>query len=254
MPEDLTDADEWTEPLTVPEGGDDRNAASIVPAFQTLANRARWVKERFAAIFSTANTWTADQTFAAEVALDGPATSAGGLNVTSGDVALAGATNELVYTTKRPRTICLPLSSGFPTNGTDDQQELQELFWLSTFNGARSAFPIKLPHGADLGVIKIGLFNNGGGPANITAGCGVRVANKVTPASTITIGSHQIAGGGSAVVAVPAGANYVYQLNPIGTVPVNAATTEFFLSLELDAGLRVYWIEVSFADPGPRNF
>lgn len=46
MAEDLVEVDEFTEPVTIPEDGDDRNALSISPAFQALANRTKYLDTR----------------------------------------------------------------------------------------------------------------------------------------------------------------------------------------------------------------
>lgn len=44
MPKDLTDVDEFTDPISVPVDSDPRNAASVETPFQGLANRTRNLK------------------------------------------------------------------------------------------------------------------------------------------------------------------------------------------------------------------
>jgi hypothetical protein len=63
MPLELTEVEEFTVPITVPEPGDDRTAASIVPAFQALANRTRSLLKQVAVLLTTNNAWTGKQTF-----------------------------------------------------------------------------------------------------------------------------------------------------------------------------------------------
>jgi hypothetical protein len=46
MPTNLTEVDEFTADVTVPEDGDDRNAASVEVPFQALANRTKYAKAR----------------------------------------------------------------------------------------------------------------------------------------------------------------------------------------------------------------
>ena len=47
MAEALTEVDEYTATVTVPQAGDDRTATSVRGALQSLANRAKWLKTRF---------------------------------------------------------------------------------------------------------------------------------------------------------------------------------------------------------------
>lgn len=43
MPTNLTDVDAFTSPVAIPTDGDTRNAASVLPAFQALADRTRYL-------------------------------------------------------------------------------------------------------------------------------------------------------------------------------------------------------------------
>lgn len=70
MPLNLIEEDEFTAIITVPEDGDDRNAASIVPAFQGLTNRTRNARTRLdaltdelAALLTDDQTWQGVHTF-----------------------------------------------------------------------------------------------------------------------------------------------------------------------------------------------
>jgi hypothetical protein len=46
MSHNLTEADSFPTNVSVPDGGDPRNAASVEPSFQSLADRTRWTKNR----------------------------------------------------------------------------------------------------------------------------------------------------------------------------------------------------------------
>lgn len=46
MAHNLTEVDSFATNVSVPDGGDARVAASVEPAFQVLADRARWLKNR----------------------------------------------------------------------------------------------------------------------------------------------------------------------------------------------------------------
>jgi hypothetical protein len=63
MPENLTDVDEWTDPIVVPSPGDDRNAASVEAAFQGLANRTLNTKNVIGDLYDGAHTWSELQRF-----------------------------------------------------------------------------------------------------------------------------------------------------------------------------------------------
>jgi len=55
MPKNLTDTSLFSTPVTVPAGGDPRSAASVEAAFQTLANRTRYLYDSHVALYSSAS-------------------------------------------------------------------------------------------------------------------------------------------------------------------------------------------------------
>lgn len=73
MPLDLTDVDAFTDPVTVPEDGDDRDAASVLNAFQALADRTRNHKNRIDTIMTGDPTLEGNVTLEQSLALEGTA-------------------------------------------------------------------------------------------------------------------------------------------------------------------------------------
>lgn len=83
MPTTLTEVDEYTPDVVVPNPGEDRTSVSIRPGFQSLANRSLNAKNRIATLEGTAgrlgaaNAWTGANSFSQPVALAGGVLAAG---------------------------------------------------------------------------------------------------------------------------------------------------------------------------------
>lgn len=83
MPTILTEVDEYTPQVAVPNPGEDRTSASIRPGFQSLANRSLNAKNRIATLegsagrLAAANAWTGANSFSQPVALAGGVLAAG---------------------------------------------------------------------------------------------------------------------------------------------------------------------------------
>lgn len=105
MAEDLVEVDEFTPAVTVPEDGDDRDAASVKQGFQPLTNRARYLLNRAGlGPGGTTHVWNDQHSF-------------------TNNVRLTGASNEIEYgdaagvATLRLRTKVFRLS-GTGSNGS----------------------------------------------------------------------------------------------------------------------------------------
>lgn len=131
--EALTEVDEYTASVTVPQAGDDRTATSVRGAFQALANRAKWLKTRF------------------------------------GDAVRLLPGSELLYTDasrvpeRRARHDYLPLTD-FQYNGSSSQSfyELGKIYMVEAtdqLNGTLHAYcQLRIPPGARLNSVTVGIF------------------------------------------------------------------------------------------------
>jgi hypothetical protein len=63
----ITDVDEFTDPITVPEDGDDRDALSVQTPFQGLANRTRHHQGQLEALTGPEVIWTNEHRFDSQV-------------------------------------------------------------------------------------------------------------------------------------------------------------------------------------------
>ena len=84
MPLDLSESSVFTTPVTVPEDGDDRDAASVLTAFQALTDRTRNLKTVLDGFDA------ADHDFTGAVTLDGT-------TVVNGDLFIHGAISSDLY-------------------------------------------------------------------------------------------------------------------------------------------------------------
>jgi hypothetical protein len=179
--------------------------------------------------FATANAWPLAQIF--------------------GDVlGLGGVSNELSYQpTPRVRTIILDQASAKPyltANITLGKHTTGSPFaWLCGSPGIL-IYTFRLPHGALLQRIRVGIAN--GGSADVTVNCyqleaQVGVGNSVV----VDLGTETVNVASTAVIthAVP---------SPPAT---NGALHTYCVEVDLGStGQLCSWVEAQFADPGPRNF
>lgn len=102
MPIDIVEDDEFTEPVSVPEPGDDRDASSVVQAFQPLTNRTRNLKNRIDDYHEQ------DLTFEGAVVFNWEAYFTGVFQATS-DLVFNDATSEVLYQPERTKGVaCEP--------------------------------------------------------------------------------------------------------------------------------------------------
>jgi len=99
VPVDITDVDEFTDPITAPAGGDVRNSASVVSPVQKLSNRTRYLQNKgytlkSIQVFSTAGgaTWTKPaKVRAVRVTVIGGGGAGGGVPSTTGSQSASSA-------------------------------------------------------------------------------------------------------------------------------------------------------------------
>lgn len=240
MAHPLTEADTFTADVSVPDDGDDRNAASVEVPLQSLTNRTRHLLNLLGAFDDTEHTWTAWQRF------QGGFTA----NVSLG---LTGASNEIFYTDEagvpvpRIRPTYVPLDdlawSGDAWRTGDD---LDTGSIAANVPDAWLRVPVRLPHGARLVRVEAriisaaetkiiwahrnhataGLFGSGSNTAPAAALGTVLGVDVDQVADTAT---------GSFVVRLRGGN---------AQVPATVAGTYAVLS----------WVRLIWLDPGPRNY
>lgn len=93
----ITDVDTFTNPVVVPEDGDDRNAVSVDTPFQALANRTYNSKLRLDGIDGATHAWTAQHTFTLPPNYATPPTRTSYLNML--EASDATGSNTLSWTT-----------------------------------------------------------------------------------------------------------------------------------------------------------
>lgn len=247
MPTNLTDVDTFTAPISVPAAGDNRTAASVETPLQGLANRTRNLKNRLDGIDAANHTWSGTNTFSAS-----PVFSAG---IATPGINLDHASNEYAYLTPRARTVMLPLPSGAADSA--DWRPYGDGRWLSVGPAAtyvKVVVPIYLPNAATFTAVRIGVQNTTGAGIGVKATVYGAQANKTTPSSGSAVAVAGIALGGTTVGAASS-AVIPLVLAGGGTEVVSNAGTSYHIAIEAgDPGLFLWWVEVQFTDPGPRNY
>lgn len=260
MAHNLTEADAFTTPISVPDGTDTHNtAANVVAALaQALANRTKHLNDHVA-YKDVANTFSAAQTIpvlnATDLAVANSATFGNDLVIgddidAGGDIYAADdmiAGDEFQYATTPTRTKYLPLFRSFGEGVLDTivtTSATCNIIFPST--GSIHIWPIELPKGATLTSVAVILDKTG------------------TGTSTITLRRKQGYDWGLVPVANPN--DFDIGSNAITTVGRHTLTAGFFTEVidnnlveyyahyrAGDTGERVYGLRVTFVDPGPRN-
>lgn len=248
MPQDLTEAEEFSEPITVPESGDDRTAASIVPAFQALANRTRHLFNLITGFVDAVHTWTNGQGFAGTVGFYAA-------------VVLGGAANELVYADElgmdapRLRTVMIEPTEMLSENTGWYPRTL-------TYGGVQTEAPLggngtgrlalRIPHGGTLVRVRLGYERK-------AAGADARlVVYRLRYEKTIPFREYPA----DQIVAVQIDTvgQRLVDTGPISDLPLDTSTSSYMLEISAGQGRTqplpdiVYWIEIQYLDPGPRNY
>lgn len=213
MPADLIDSSVFTEPVTVPEPGDDRTAASVEGAFQALANRTRSLKDTLDNIGAPARSWSGIQTFV------------------SGAELSEGA--EIEYSPPRPRV--------FPFGPAMGSPGLLGMAFITAFGGPGITFgsspatwhwEIVLPVGARITALRcLAQLGTNPGTAGFTATVYPHSADGV-PSAGVELADLSLVGPGDQLFAV-SGLNYEFQQRDVCrvnfTVPTNADTHQVTL-------------------------
>lgn len=249
MATDLDIVDEFTEPVTVPEPGDDRTSASVRGAFQALTNRTWNLLGRITDFIHKPHTWTANQTFDthavlrvdSELDMNGTISLAGDLMVgPNGDVKYADENGASV---PRLRTVLAP-------GGTAGAAGSDSGMFGWTFSGAGTLeVPLRLPHGATLQQVTAGFRNAAGAPA--LAGLTVyrRTPNKANPGAG---GAGVEIGTKDATAPVGSNSSAHRSVTAINEVIDNASSVYYASAYIGDVGAIAY-VEITYLDPGPRN-
>jgi hypothetical protein len=228
----IIEVDEFTTPVIVPEAGDDRTAASIVPAFQALTNRTRH----------------------AQVALDG-FTGADhvwfGQNVFEGDL-MMGAGVEAEYSPPRQKKYVVPIG-----NGSLNKAGFAEYYPLTGWSfydpAAAVVIPVELPSGSRLDGIEAVVDNQGSASSPVVIELRRITPNFATPANPTLGGVVNISN--TTVVSGPASAG-----NLALTAVADNATSHLEIRLLAGGGDfatsrgKVMGVRLTVTDYGPRNF
>jgi hypothetical protein len=216
----------------VPEAGDDRTAASIVPAFQALSNRTRHAQTVLDSFSGTDHIWLGQQMF-------------------EGDLML-GAGVEVEYAPPRQKKYVVPLGCGV-VNNPGEAEYTAANGWRFFSPDAVVEVPIDLPSGSRIDGVEAVVDNQGSATAPV-----VIELRRVTPNFAVpgapTLGS-VVNVSNTTVVSGPAAAG-----TPTLIVPVDNA--ESHLEIRLIAGGgdfatargKVMGIRLTVTDYGPRNF
>jgi len=233
----LTESPSFDPDITVPEGTDSRaDAAEVVEALtQKLTNRSAFLKTYtdHAAQVNAPNTFTQLNTFTANI-------------VAAADVVTSGA---FKYQTPPTITKAISVAQGGGSILHGQYQELSP--------GAERVFVVSAPHGGTLGAVRIKLVAfSGGAGSNVHYTVRLMQRHAIDFAST-GVPTHTIVD--SNAETLTAGPNAANRTRSFGNLAVSKDETyEIALMCESDSGagctLRVFALDYSFVDPGPRNY
>lgn len=231
---DLTGVNTYHPTITVPEAGDDRVAASIVPAFQKLLDNTTNLDARADALDSADHTWTGENKFDA-----------------GSDVVL-GENVEVSYEAPILRKVMVPLRPLWTLGGYDAAQWLfseSNLQWAGATNTVRFCVVFGadlVPTGARIKKVR----------AAINSSVGVRL--EFSKFTYPTDGSADAGTEGTDMTdEIAAGALAVHMLEVTCDELVHNDHELFKVSVRLlddPPSFALRWIQIEFTDPGPRNF
>jgi hypothetical protein len=196
---------------------------------------------------------------------------AGPLDVTSGNVRFAGmrttqniaftGTTEPIYTdafgnfTMRPRMVLVNLRHGIETHtlGAYEPSTMRAVYehtsWLFR-DPATLTFPLEMPRGAHFISARVGLRNVAAADRVVNINVMASAAHKTTPSATsgapLSSDGRTVPMGAEAIVTLP--------VNPLlSPLIIDNAAVTYSLLIEGEQNVRIYWIELNYLDPGPRN-
>jgi hypothetical protein len=231
MATDLVDANVWTTPITVPEDGDDYDAASVELPFQALANRTVSLSSKIDAVPDVAHTWTEPQVF-------------------EDMLGLAGDSEVSYQPLARVRTIILPQTLACPRFGGAIKLlgggVASPFGWTWEAAGAELIYMFRLPHAAILQRVRAVITGAGGTAATIHCYQHEALVDALIAGSTV----HDL---GETTMTVATGDRITH------TVPAPLATNGAWHTYAIDVTLQAVgavcaYVEIQFLDPGPRNF
>jgi hypothetical protein len=251
MAHNLTEADVFTTPISVPDGTDTHNtAANVVDAIaQALANRTKHLNDH-AAFKDVANTFTAPQTIpniAGSLAIEVDLAVGGAIgaigDVYAGDDVIAH--DEFQYESPVPiRTKYLPLFRSFGVCTFDFVGSTGKVQFSA--GGQVQIWPIELPKGATLASVQAIIDKAGTGSASLSVYRKQGYDWSTVPA--VLPNDFQI---GSTAAALGTGA-HTLTVGSLTQIVDNNLIDLYAVVSSADAD-SVYGLRVTFTDPGPRN-
>jgi hypothetical protein len=242
MPQNITDVDTWSDPLTAPAGADERNSASVLAALQKIANRTKYLYNRFVAgpVSSTDNAIARFHLATGKVVQDS------GLTITDA--------HELAYVAPPSRVIRIGGEEfAEQLRGTDGAGYPDEDQFVFDENGAASNGGnalAKLPQ-LRTGMVVTSLdFRLNPGAARVGAAQMSGALVEVSSDNTQTVYG-LITDNGSSGVQTRSSAAF--------TCTIDRSTKRYHLVVvggdTADvANDGLFWVDVHVTDPGPRNF
>lgn len=234
----LTESSTFTANVSVPEDNVDfRTAASVETGFQALANRTKHLNDNKAA-GAPAST---DNGIPRFDGTGGKTLQDSGIRITDGAL--------LEYITPPSRTVLIPLSAGYATSGTTNGSQFANF----TDNFGQLIVQLRLPQGAIVTQVRAKVDP---GAARATSTDRIRllvqrflpdVSGTSTP-SPSTIADQRDDGTGNVQTITASGLSETIDngttVYSVGITAGNDAATN---------NDRLYGIEVTYTDPGPRN-
>ncbi len=148
MSTNITDVDEFTDPITVPEDGDDRDALSVHTPFQGLSNRTRNLLTRITDLPGTDGDWTGNINFAGNLTFQ----------------------NELLLTAPQTRVCHVAMGSGQGTPGLFAYDVVLGVWRSLDASGlfGQLRFPLPLPRNCTIERVRVAFKNDGDDPADLS--------------------------------------------------------------------------------------
>ncbi len=216
--------------------------------------------------FRNANfTWGGDHVFTNQVDAPGGVTSGGtidAVNLVGVDVYSATG-GEFTYgngsPSPRARSVSLSLPASRVLASYPGDVEVASFLeiggggpaYLNIPANAAAVFAVTLPRDAVLTSWRAGIRNATGVTVNLSGGLMQAVADKVTPTAGFKVSCSTTGVGG--VTSLASGAEGFMLHNALGTVTIDNSAGDYYLYITGDQSIDIFWVEVNYDDPGPRN-
>lgn len=244
MPQNITDVDEFTAVVQSPEDGDFADGAIFKLAPQALSNRTRNLKNRLDVLvtnlLNTLNIWRQPQIFSEYVSIVKILYLSG------------GAASEIVYPDPGPlRKVLVPLKpfshEGWALEGASTSTAPA---WILQTGSGTLAFTVQrdlIPSGALVTRVRACCRSS-----TVT---GITVQKFTYDTSTpggVSPGVPDVSEG--AVFTPPFAQNFILDVATSKTLLNDRSVLRISLDTLPDGGTTLYWIEIEYTDPGPRNY